>query len=310
MQKPKFDHKRYIKILFRRVFYFARVNQPYLSGDLFADIVDYAPWRSPRGNLVNSLRALLLLESKSFVPRISHKKLANAKSIFIPSHELIEFLEVYGNQINAKILFCGNSDYNFISTPKLPASVSVCYLQNSAISDGKTFRTLPIGIENLALGRAGQKKYYKKVNEQEIFDRILIPPMSPTNKARYGALLWGKNNPEIADTFFELLPEEQYFALAAKYKFIFCSEGNGFENHRIWEALYLGGFPVLLRTEWSITLEYLNLPILFVENYEEITKKLLQDFYEVHKDYKPQDSEVLWKTFWTKEINGVTSPIR
>jgi hypothetical protein len=180
-------------------------------------------------------------------------------------------------------------------------------LQNSAVSDDKRIFTLPIGLENLALGRAGLIRFHKNEKSQEIFDRVLIPPMSPTNKARYGALIWGRENPDVADTFFELLPQSDYFDLAKKYKFVFCSEGNGFENHRIWETLYQGSFPVLLSTPWSKTLKYLNLPILFVERYSDITSKLLADFHEINRNFDPKSCESLWEPYWRNLINNTCS---
>lgn len=303
MRKPKFDHRRYLRIQVRKIFYFARVSKPFLSGDLFVALVDYAPWTSKKSNLRNALRGFFVLEPKEYKPRINKKKLSKAHSIFIPSHELPNFLEEFGAHLNAKVIISGNSDFNFTEELKLPKSVEICFLQNSAISNDNSIFTLPIGLENIALGRAGLKKYFLEPNQHEIFDRVLIPPMSPTNIARYSALLWGRENSEIADTHFELLPEEEYFELASKYKFVFCSEGNGFENHRIWESLYQGSFPILLNSPWSTTLKYLNLPILFVDNYDEITIETLKDFHEKNFNFDPRSSETLWEPYWAEQIS-------
>lgn len=302
MKTPRFSHKQAILILFRRLFLFKSVSSPQITGDLFVNLVDYAPWSSKKQALTNALRSLFLLEGKSYTPVVDRRKLRRAKSLFVPSHELSGFLELHKNDINAKILICGNSDFNFLSPPNLPKSVVKCYLQNSAVSDDKTIFTLPIGLENLALGRAGLKRFHTNEKTQEIFDRVLVPPMSPTNKARYGALIWGRNNPDVADTYFELLPQRDYFSLAKKYKFIFCSEGNGFENHRIWETLYQGSFPVLLSTPWSETLRYLSLPILYIEEYSDITSKLLIDFHDINREFDPKLCESLWEPYWRRLI--------
>jgi len=303
MQKPKFSHFDFIKIMARRIVYFRSISSPYLSGDLFATMVDYAPWRSKKHLLTEALRGLLLRESKDFEPRINLRRLASANSIFIPSHEIGSFVQKYQEHINAKVIVCGNSDFNFTEIPLMPNSVKICILQNSAISDGQKIFTLPIGLENLSLGRAGIKRFHKNLNSHSIYDRILIPPMSPTNKERYNALIWGRENPSIADTFFTLLPIEQYFDLAARYKFVFCSEGNGFENHRIWESLYQGSFPVLLKTAWSESLSNLGLPILYVGSYAEITSNLLHNFYESNKDFDPSACGWLWGPTWKKLID-------
>jgi hypothetical protein len=128
--------------------------------------------------------------------------------------------------------------------------------------------------------------------------------MSPTNSERINALIWGRENGHIADSHSDLLSPTKYFELARKYKFIFCSEGNGFDSHRVWEVLYQGSFPVILRTPWSKTLEYLRLPILYVDNYSDITKELLVEFYERNRNFNPEESEWLWAITWQKMIQA------
>ena len=302
MQRPKFSHSNYLRIILRRIIYFNRVSKPYLSGDLFASLADYAPWRSKRHLLFDALKALFLRDSKDFKPKISLHRLATAKTLFVPSDKLDYLVQNYLQHINAKVIICGNSDFNFTKIPSLPSSVKICLLQNSAISDDKKFFTLPIGLENLSLGRAGLTRFHQNTNSHSIFNRVLIPPMSPTNKERFNVLIWGRENPCIADTHLMLLPQEQYFQLARKYKFIFCSEGNGFENHRIWECLYQGSFPVVLRTPWSESLSYLSLPILYVNSYIEITRELLENFLEANLEYDPNKCSWLWSTKWESFI--------
>lgn len=307
MQKPKFSHSNFLKIILRRIFYFNRVSRPYLSGDLFATLVDYAPWRSKRHLLSDAIKSLLLRDSKNFEPKINVHRLSSAKSLFVPSDKLNFLLQNYGERISARVIICGNSDFNFTERPSLPSSVKICLLQNSTISDGKKFFTLPIGLENLSLGRAGLTRFHQNLSNHSIYNRILIPPMSPTNKERFNVLAWGRDNPNIADTHFMLLPQEQYFELAQKYKFIFCSEGNGFDVHRIWETLYQGSFPVVLKTPWSQSLTYFGLPILHVNSYLEITPKLLVDFLQVNSDYDPSKCSWLWSAKWQSFIASATN---
>ena len=304
MRHPPFSHLDHFKIILRRIAYFNSTNRPHLSGDFFSKIVDYSPWRSPRHRLFSALGSILLRKSNEFEPSISLRKLRAAKSLFIPSHELHSFVAEYGVNIKAEIIICGNSDFNFVNTVNLPSSVKKCFLQNSAISDGQRIFTLPIGLENLSLGRAGIAKLHKNRREQTVLDRVLVPPMSPTNSERFNVLIWGRENPHIADSHSDLLSPTKYFELARNYKFIFCSEGNGFDSHRVWEVLYQGSFPIVLRTPWSITLEYLKLPIVYVDNYSDITKELLANFYEINRDFIPEENQWLWSSAWHKMIQG------
>lgn len=59
-----------------------------------------------------------------------------------------------------------------------------------------------------------------------------------------------------------------------KHHFMLCPVGNGLDSHRLWEALYLGCIPITRRITNYIQYEN-KLPILFVDNWFDITKDLL-----------------------------------
>lgn len=63
------------------------------------------------------------------------------------------------------------------------------------------------------------------------------------------------------------------------HKFIFCPRGNGVDTHRLWEALYCGVIPIVKRHRTHLDLEG-NLPILFVDDYTEVTEDFLNSNYE------------------------------
>jgi hypothetical protein len=53
-----------------------------------------------------------------------------------------------------------------------------------------------------------------------------------------------------------------------------CPQGNGVDCHRNWEVLYLKRVPIMKRTPYLQEL-YKNYPVLWVDDYAEITKTLL-----------------------------------
>jgi hypothetical protein len=59
-----------------------------------------------------------------------------------------------------------------------------------------------------------------------------------------------------------------------EHKFMICPIGNAIDCHRNWEVLYMKRVPVMKKNKY---LEFLfkDLPVLFVENYEDVTEKLL-----------------------------------
>lgn len=85
-----------------------------------------------------------------------------------------------------------------------------------------------------------------------------------------------------------------------KSSFILSPFGNGIDTHRIWEALYFGKIPI---TKFHKNFNSFDeLPILFVNDYEEVTEDLLTSF--ISKISKNLFSlEMLDISYWQKKIN-------
>jgi len=283
-QPLPFSHLRYFLIKLNQIRFHWRNNSPYISGDSIASLTDYVAY----GKFKNK--------------KLNLRKLKRAKSVFVYGDMLNKFLKEGIGYINAHTIVTGNSDENFTELISMPNSVKLWLCQNNEISSENWISTLPIGIENIKLGRTGLKHYYKKHDSSATVNKILIPPMSPSNEIRTRIILQALQKPEIFDVKKQILPVKDYFNLTRKYRFIFACEGNGFENHRIWETLYQGSFPVLIESKWSRTLKYLNLPILYVTNLNEINAQTLLSFAKLHENFDPNTTECLWTPFWQKLI--------
>jgi hypothetical protein len=59
-----------------------------------------------------------------------------------------------------------------------------------------------------------------------------------------------------------------------QHRFVLCPPGNGVDTHRMWEVLVAGAIPVVLRSQAMET--FRSLPILFVDDYREVTRGLLE----------------------------------
>lgn len=277
--------RRSLEIRFRQFLYRASTNTPYLSGDSIAVLTDY------------------VVGGVSGSEQISQEMVTHAKSIFVRGEQLAPFLKEYGDSITAKVLVTGNSDKNFEQHTSLPESIKLWLCQNNAVGEDSRIKTLPIGLENLRLGRTGQIKYHKLYSKEKIRDSVLVPPMSPTNEIRRRVIQQIQNPRNEFTVSNSLLDENSYFELVRRYQFILCCEGNGFDTHRLWETLYQGSFPVVLRTKWSSTLESLRLPILYIDNLDEINEKILKEFWMQHFPFNPTTEDCLWVSFWEHLIN-------
>lgn len=88
-----------------------------------------------------------------------------------------------------------------------------------------------------------------------------------------------------------------------EHKFILCPRGNGIDTHRMWEALYCGVIPVVQRHITHLNLEG-KLPILFVDDYREITEDVLEATYEKYAVEK-WDLDMLTVSWWINMIRSV-----
>ena len=275
---------RNLKIRARQRFNFGRTQTPYLSGDSIASLADF------------------VFVSEKKLSNLAQSRARQARSLFVRSHEL-ELLD-FDHFPNLRVLIAGNSDRNFDVLPPVPEELHLLILQNSSIQSEKV-RTLPIGLENRKLGRFyGPRDFEFRPNRLILDDRVLVPPMSNTNPIRPSTIQQALRMQSLFDVKIGYLSEKDYLELVKGYQFLLCLEGNGYENHRIWESLYLGIFPIMFETRWSITLRELGLPILFINDLEEVNRDLLIDFHRRNQGYNPKQSGPLWIKYWRNLIQS------
>ena len=91
---------------------------------------------------------------------------------------------------------------------------------------------------------------------------------------------------------------DKYIKRIKKHKYVLAPWGNGFDTHRVWEALYLGSIPIIKR---HVTYQYLDEnSILFIDKYEDINNSKIKNF---EKRYSELNPEILNIEFWTKKIH-------
>jgi len=86
-----------------------------------------------------------------------------------------------------------------------------------------------------------------------------------------------------------------YAKSMSKCKYVISPPGNGIDCHRTWEALYMGCIPVVIKNK--IYDNWLELPILQVEDYSELTNDILDEFSNREFNY-----EKLYMDYWKKII--------
>lgn len=261
-----------------------KTSEPFLTGDLFASKADY---------IVPSN----FYESKNILSSIRMSKV-----IFCCGDYAEEFLECFGGYLAGKILIVGNSDKDWLEFPMdLTPRINSVFLQNSFSQDPRII-TLPIGIENIAHFRNGRKRNFSNslVLSSKV-DRVLVGPFSPTHKVRSVISTQIYSSPRLEVVTGQQLDPYQYAVMSSRFGYIACPRGNGEDTHRIWESLYRGSSPVLIRNEWSCNLDKYELPSLLIEEWNVDNLEKIRSF----RKFNPAEIKALWWPFWREKINSL-----
>ncbi len=271
-----------------------------IQGNKFKDLTQwhYAPARIYTGD--SSLDAL------NNMPLNDYRYLKNTVYLStIPEGDIIYTHTFYADQLferlkHPAIVITHNADTPADIIP--PKNVIRWYSTNVNITDERV-TSIPLGIENdfwlkdkkaVMLRKSAQPKKYKNL--------IYINHNVKTNANRkipYDVLA-GKSWATIRQGA-NGIGFDAYIDSVHNHPFVVAPEGNGLDTHRVWECLYMRTIPVVLRNINNAF--YTDLPILFLDSWEELTEKFLFDkFMEFSR--KEWNMEKLNFEYWKKLILG------
>lgn len=237
----------------------------YIQGQKFKSMADfiYAPKEKLPGdydNLANTLD----------INRLKDKNIIYTHTMY--AKQLFDIIQDLPYKF---IIITHNSDENICFTP--PDNVIKWFSQNVNIIHDK-IESIPIGLENDMWFPSLKKKEKidtKTVEQKKIRNLVYMNHNISTNPAQrtkpYNILkdkAWvttdmGNNGSEF----------DKYLDNVYNHSYVICPEGNGIDTHRTWECLYLGTIPIEKR---NINNQfYIDLPILFVDDWEEVTEERL-----------------------------------
>lgn len=236
-------------------------------------------------------------ENNNLIDSIENNKITPL--IFITK---IEYLDIFYNKIikslNTKFVLIthyGDKEAGLHNKILNHPLLIRWYGQNMSIISNKTI-PIPIGLEN---------KYWKRTN----IDIIKKHSTKSKIKLLYinFSLTTNPNRNKIMNTLLQkgfaknkVLEWNNYIEDLSSYKFCISPKGNGVDCHRTWECLYLGVIPIV---EKSTHMSHFNdLPILFVDNYDDISVEYLDKIYKDFQN-KTFNMEKLSISYWNKKIN-------
>jgi len=244
--------------------------------------------------------------------------LANGVDVFYRhTHDVNDFFWSRECQKDKKFILISHNSDGYIGKPPsrrdcanvnlIPDNLIHWFGQNVNIVNER-IESIPIGLENdkWFLGVRKKEKMLLKLKEEKTFKNLLYINHNP------------RTNPEKREGIYEMFSQkckcwvtieigingvnfDSYLNNIYNHKFVICPEGNGIDTHRTWECLYMGTIPIEKK---NINNQfYTDLPILFVNDWEEITEELLVKEYQRIKKTK-WNLDKLSFDYWKNRING------
>lgn len=271
---------------------------------VFSETVDHKTFE-----VLNNNNLFISDESKDGVAyKSTYLEIADGDSIFCRNDYLDElfFLIKTSNLKHLKLVTHQTDiDINDKLLSKMPPNFDFWFGINKNTISNKVI-SIPIGIagnfsyKNLLLSDFEDNK----INGFDLSTKeakIYLNFQKNTNLSERELAIDILKNSEYSVIAEPTLSKEQYKLDLQRYAFILCPWGNGFDTHRIWEALYSGSIPIVKK---HTTFEYLdNLPAIIIESYDDLLTIDLNKFID---DFNIADFnlEKLSLEYWISKIKN------
>ena len=262
---------------------------------------------------------------------INSSKMFDGMSIYVCSDLLKYFVNNILEFINKKfVLVSGDSDLcvpieslkeNEFNNLIYSSNLIIWYTQNTRYQNHNKIVQLPIGLDYHSISENPNHNWKLSEEnsmpiEQEIVLKNIINNYKPFyeripqiyvnfslindrfNQRKQSLINIPNNLLKINNNFTK---RTDNWNIMSNYTFILSPFGNGMDCHRTWEALCLGCIPILKAPNFVNLFE--GLPVLFVNNWNEITEDLLlktiENFKHTNFDYNK-----LRLNYWVNKINS------
>lgn len=172
------------------------------------------------------------------------------------------------------------------------------HIRTPDLSDGIL---LPVGLEERRRGTNNKPHFF----DSKVFKSkdILVGPFGPTHASREVFRRWKSDT--VIEVMTDRLRPAEYAVVASQFKFVICPRGNGIDTHRIWESLWRGSIPIVLRTPWSIHLNQLGIPLYLVDSFEQLYDEKSSDIQSRYLILRKQldiNFSILTNSYWISRL--------
>lgn len=217
-------------------------------------------------------------------------------------HDLLELCSRY--PLNQFIIFTAFED-----TPlddyiweKIPDNVLAIHSANGVVFGGKV-HPFPHGIERIM---------YNGYNHHELLREAITHQTTPTKTL----LICHRDDTGARGSIRDLFRDKPFATVSPKldypeylnaikdHKFVLCPSGNGIESARNWETLYMKRVPIFKDHPYLREM-FKDFPAVFVQDWEEVTEKLLTDNEHLYQQAQEMDMNKLSLDYWFNKATNV-----
>ena len=216
-------------------------------------------------------------------------KFDNPPTLFLYAHLLKPFSQKIKFFMNPFTLITHNSDANLIDSDPavqkiLESDKLVCWWGQNLCLIHQKMRFLPIGLANTMWDHGKVEHFTTNKTEDNKSKDIYFNFNIYTNREKRESCYNLIKNQLL---FLPMLPVAENVKRLAQHKWCICPEGNGVDTHRLWEAMYLGCVPIVLKSPFIDALVHYTggeLPIYVVNSWNDVCK--LPDYSQYRFDSK------------------------
>lgn len=270
-------------------------SYPFISGDTF---------RALSNHIIDETNLLL-----------DPQEICLGDIIFVKTDYLNFFFKSYHTKINNSYILITHNSAQLIDQSFLPYfedSTILAWFGQNAIYNHPKLIPIPVGIAN---------KHWKHGNTALLETILNAPPVEKSilvymnfDKRTYPAernFVWQLFSEKCFTTIATRKPFSEYLIDLAQSYFVLSPQGKGIDCHRIWETLLAGSYPIVKSS--SLDHLFTDLPVILINNWEDITENFLQkklNEMQKNKDQNVYNYEKLYMPYWINKIEMIQSKCR
>jgi hypothetical protein len=224
--------------------------------------------------------------------------------IYLDLEDLQRFIETLQTYppANKFVLISYNTNLTFKleHSDKLKPYVSRIYATNLDFIDDPYVLPIPLGfIDSSKITHAWYKEVYEKRYAKDML--LYLNFSINVNKIkRTRCMVAFRDKPWVSNKY--NISRGQYYIDISKSKYAISPEGVSLDSHRIYECMYLDTVPIVKTSKFDYFYE--NLPIVIVQDWNDVTEQFLLDNYNKCmtrlKEWKAENPTWTDAKYWIK----------